>query len=237
MPVTDQRMTVLEIINEVRKKVKLNAVTTVNADSDSVIKLGYLNDVVSMVSDYGNWQESLRTITVTCQSSAYDYSLSSAAFTQLGVDVIQNVHSVFMEGYTSEMRLIELDQMRRLQRLPNYGYPTQWCVKGVDDDGNPILSVAPIPVSAQQGQILTVNIYEKQSFYTTADGATVVPYPGKLIVQGLLTSTILDESDGDPTTRYQMNKALFDNMLDETYNRYNGDSGSTVFFRPARGRR
>jgi len=237
MPVTDQRMSVLGIINEVRKKVKLNAVTTVDGDSDSVIKLGYLNDIVSMVSDYGNWQESLRTITVTAQSSVAAYSLSSAAFTQLGITVIQNVHSVFYEGYTSEMRLIELDQMRRLQRLPNYGFPTQWCVNGVDDDGNPIISVAPIPVSAQQGGIMTVNLYEKEPFYTTADGATVVPYPGKLIVQGLLTATILDESDGEPTQRYQMNQAIFDNMLNETYNRYNGDSGSTIFFRPARGRR
>jgi len=237
MPVTDQRMSVLGIINEVRKKVKLNTVTTVSGDSDSVIKLGYLNDIVSMVSDYGNWQESLRTITVTAQSSAADYSLSSAAFTQLGITVIQNVHSVFYEGYSSEMRMIELDQMRRLQRIPNYGNPSQWCVKGVDSDGNPILSVAPIPVSAQQGNIMTVNLYEKQPFYTTADGATIVPYPGKLIVQGLLAATILDESDGEPTQRYQMNQQLFTSMLDESYNRYNGDSGSTIFFRPARGRR
>lgn len=237
MPVTDQRMTVLGIINEVRKKVKLNAVTTVDGDSDSVIKLGYLNDIVSMIDDYGNWQESLRTITVTAQSSVADYSLSSAAFTQLGIEVVQNVHSVFFQGYSSEMRMIELDQMRRLQRLPNYGFPTQWCVKGVDTDGNPILTVSPVPVSAQQGNIMTVNLYEKQPFYTTADGATIIPYPGKLLVQGLLAATILDESDGEPTQRYQMNQSIFTNMLDETYNRYNGDSGSTIFFRPARGRR
>lgn len=237
MPVTDQRMTVLQIINEVRKKVKLSAVSTVDGDSDSVIKLAYLNDVVSEISDFGNWQEALRQITVTCESSVSDYSLSSAAYSQLGIRVIQNVREVVFQGYTSEMRKIEVEQMRRLQRLPNFGNPTQWAIKGVDSDGNPIVSVAPIPVSAQQDKVFTVNLYEKPAFFTTADGSSVVPYPAKLVIQGLLTATILDESDGDPTTRYQMNKTLFDNMLSETYNRYNGDTGATVFFRPARGRR
>lgn len=237
MAVTDQRMSVLEIINEVRVKSKLNPASSIETDSDSVLKLKYLNDVVSEVSDYGEWQESLRQITVTAESSVFNYSLSSAAFTQLGVRVVQNIHSIFFQSYSAEMSKIELDQMRRLQRIPNYGNPTQWAVKGVDTDGNPVFSVAPIPASNQDGQIFTVDIYAKPAFYTTADASTIVPFPGKLLVQGLLTKTILDESDGDPTPRYQMNQSVYDKMLDESYNRYNGDSGSTIYFRPARGRR
>jgi hypothetical protein len=237
MAVTDQRMTVLEIINEVRLKSKLNSVSTITQDSDSVIKLAYLNDTVSEISDYGNWQESLRQITVTAQSSVADYSISSAAFTQLGIRVIQNIHEVVFETYSSEMSKIELDQLRRLQRLSNYGNPTQWAVKGVDTDGNPIISVAPIPATNQDGKIFTINLYEKPAFYTTADATTVVPFPGDLITQGVLAKSILDESDGDPTPRYQMTQKVYEDALNQAYNRYNGDTGSTVYFRPGRGRR
>lgn len=237
MAVTDQRMSVLEIINEVRIKSKLNKASSIETDSESVLSLAYLNDVVSEVSDYGNWQESLRQITVTAESSVSDYSISSAAFTQLGIKVIQNIHEVVFQSYTAEMSKIELDQLRRLQRLPNYGNPTQWAVKGVDTDGNPIVSVAPIPASAQAGMLFTINLYAKPAFYTTADANTIVPFPGDLLVQGLLCKIILDESDGDPTPRYQMNQKIYEDNLDQSYNRYNGDTGSTIYFRPARGRR
>ena len=62
MSLSDQRMTALEIINEVRRKSKLNPVTTLDQDSDSLTKLSYLNDVVSEVSDYDDWQELLSNI-------------------------------------------------------------------------------------------------------------------------------------------------------------------------------
>lgn len=232
MSLSDQRMTALEIINEVRRKRKMNPVTSLDADSDALNNLAYLNDVVSELSDYDNWQELLRAVTVTAQSSVADYSIPVSAVT-----VVQNIHEVVFDDRPGEMRMVDIDTIRRLQRTRSFGIPTQWAVKGVDGNGNPYFSVSPIPVSAQSGLTFDVLVYEKPVFITTAQTSAVPPFPGKLVVQGLLVKTVLDESDGEPTARYQSVKQVYDDMLYESYNRYNGDSGSTVFFRPGRGRR
>ena len=232
MSISDQRMTALEIINEVRRKTKLGPVTSLGQDSDSLTKLAYLNDVVSEVSDYDNWQELLREVSVTAQSSVADYSIPTSAVT-----VVQNIHEVVFNNRPSEMRLVDIDTIRRLQRTRSFGEPNQWAVKGVDADGNPYFSVSPVPVTAQAGKLFDVLVYEKPTFIATAQASAVPPFPGKLIVQGLLAKTVLDESDGEPTSRYTAVKKVYDDMLYESYNRYNGDSGSTIFFRPSRGRR
>lgn len=232
MSLSDQRMTAIDIINEVRRKVKINPVTSLDQDKDSLTKLAYLNDVISEVSDYGNWQEALVSVTVTAHSSVAEYSIDVSAY-----PVIQNIHEVVFDNRPGEMRMVTLDTIRRLQRSGQWGRPTQWAVKGVDANGNPYISVCPIPVSAQEGLEFNVLVYSKPPFITTAQSTLVPPFPGKLLVQGLLTKTVLDESDGEPTARYQSVKKVYDDMLYESYNRYNGDSGSTVFFRPGRGRR
>lgn len=232
MAATDQRMSVLDIINEVRIKTKLDTVTTVAADSDSVTKLRYLNDVISEVSDYGNWQETLREFVVTAQSSVQDYSVPTSAVT-----IVQNIHEIVFSDDIGEMRKVDLDTIRRLGRLNSYGYPSQWGIVGTDSNSNPVIRVYPIPGTTQAGQTFKVLAYQKPSFVTTADGSTVPVFPGKLLVQGLLCATILDESDGEATQRYVNNREIFLNMLDQSYNRYNGDTGSTVYFRPSSGRR
>lgn len=232
MALSDQRMTALEIVNEVRRKSKLNPVTSFTQDSDALTKLAYLNDVISEINDYDDWQEQLRSVTVTAQSSVADYSIPVSAVT-----VVQNIHEVVWYNRPGEMAMVTLDTIRRLQRTRQFGDPTQWAIKGVDDNGNPYFSVSPIPVSAQAGHTFNVLVYEKPVFITTAQTSSIPPFPGKLVVQGLLVKTVLDESDGEPTSRYQAVKQVYDEMLYESYNRYNGDSGSTVFFRPGRGRR
>jgi hypothetical protein len=225
-------MTALEIINEVRRKRKMNPVTSLSQDSDALNNLAYLNDVVSEINDYSNWQEQLREITVTAQSSVYDYSIPVSAVT-----VVQNIHEVVFDGQSGEMRMTNADTMRRLIRTNSYGRPSQWAVNGVDSNGNPVIRVSPIPASAQADLLFSISLYEKPAFITTAQTSAIPPFPAKLVVQGLLCKIALDESDGEPTNRYQQIKKVYDDMLDESYNRYNGDSGSTIFFRPSRGRR
>lgn len=232
MAISDQRLTALEIINEVRRKRKLTPVSAMDDDSDALTSLTYLNDVVSEVSDYDNWQEQLREVVVTAVSSVADYSIPVSAVT-----VVQDIHEVVFDDESGEMRMVTLDDIRRLQRTASFGRPTQWAVKGVDGNGNPIISVTPIPVTESAGKLFDILLYEKPTFITTAESTRIPPFPGKLMVQGLFTKMVLDESDGEPTQRYLNVKSVYDDMLYESYNRYNGDSGSTVFFKPGRGRR
>lgn len=230
MGILDTRANALAIINEVRVKSKLNPATSFTFDSDSLTKLYYLNDVISEVADYGDWQELLQEVTVTVRSSVSNYSVP--------VSAVHHIHEIAYSGRPAAMRLVDLDTIRQLSRINTYGAPTQWGIVGVDVDGNPNIRVSPIPTTAYaSGYNFNMLIYTKPTFIATADVSVIPVFPSDLLVQGLLCKTVLDESDGEPTARYQALKKDYDDMLDETYNRFNGDSGSTVYMRPSRGRR
>lgn len=222
---TDFKVTVIGAINEVRKRSKLPPVTTLDQDSDSLTKLSYLNDVVSELSDQANWQELYREAIVSIQTSVRDYAVSGV--------VIQNIHEIAYSERTAALRLVKLDELRRLHRVNSVGQPNSWGVKGINGEGNPIISFDRWPSSNETGYFNIV-YYQKPAVYTTADASATVPFPGRVVVQGLLTKTILDESDGEPTQRYIANLELYSNMADESFNRFNGDTGSTVYFRPGR---
>lgn len=229
MAITDFKVTVLEAINEVRRKSKLGNVSSIDEDSDSLVKLSYINDVVAEISDYGDWQETLSTAIVSAVASVQAFAVSGV--------VVQNIHEVAYSTRTGELNKVNMDQMRRLQRTGGTGEPSQWAIIGINGEGNPVINVYPRPTSNQENDYYNILYYEKPAVYTTADASTTIPFPGRLVVQGLLVKTILDESDGEPTQRYLTNLEVYQNMLKESYNRYNGDSGSTIYFRPGRGRR
>lgn len=219
------RVTVIGAINEVRKKSKLPTVSTLDADSDSLTKLSYLNDVVSDLSDYGNWQEQYREAIVSVQSSVRDYAVSGVT--------VQNIEEVAYSQRTAALRFTRLDQMRQLQRNNLTGSPNQWSVKGTNGEGNPVITLDRWPTSNDTGY-LKIPYFIKPEAYTTADASAEIPFPGRVVVQGLLTKTILDESDGEPTNRYAANLQTYEKMKDESYNRYNGDTGGSVYFRPGK---
>jgi hypothetical protein len=226
MALTDSRISVLGAINEVRRRAKLSPATTVDQDSESLTALSYLNDVVAELSDYGNWQETYSEANLTIATSVREYAVSGV--------VVQNIHEVSIEDRTAALRFVKLDDIRRYHRLNQVGEPNFWSVKGTNGEGNPVITFDRWPGSNENGKNVNIGYYQKPSVYTTADGSTVIPFPSRVIVQGLLTKMILDESDGEPTSRYQSNLDIYENMAQESYNRYNGDSGSTVFFKPGR---
>lgn len=226
MPVSDFKVTVIGAINEVRKKSKLSTVTTLDQDSDSIVKLHYLNDVVSEISDYGNWQEMYNEAIVTVAASVRQYAVSGI--------VVQNINEVAISTRTSPLRKVGIEEIRHLQRVNNLGEPYHWALKGINGEGNPIITVDRWPTTADTSAYFNIGYYQKPSVYTTADASATVPFPGRLVVQGLLTKTILDESDGEPTARYIANLQIYEEMKNESFNRYNGDSGTNTYFKPGR---
>ncbi len=222
---TVDRVTVIGAINEVREKSKIPAASTLDEDSDSIVKLHYLNDVISELSDYADWQELYAEAIVSLQTSVRDYAVSGVS--------VQSIEEVAISTRQSPLRKLELLDMRLLQRVNNIGEPYHWTLKGVTSEGNPIISVDRWPTSNESGYF-NIAYYQRPVAYTTADASAVCVFPGRIIVQGLLLRTILDESDGEQTQRYVANLDLYQKMLAEAYNRYNGDSGGDVYFKPGR---
>lgn len=225
MAETDFKVTVIGAINEVRKKSKLPAVSTIDQDSDSVLKLHYLNDIIADLSDYSNWQELYREAIVSVATSVRDYAVSGV--------VVQNIHEVAISTRKSSLRRIGIDEMRLLHRVGNLGTPYHWCIKGVTSEGNPIITVDRWPQDTDTGYF-NIGYYLKPNVYTTADASATVPFPGRVVVQGLLTKTILDESDGEATQRYATNLEAYENMKSESYNRFNGDTAGPTYFKPGK---
>lgn len=229
MALSDFKVTVLQAVNEVRKKQKLSTVASLEQDSDSLTKLDYLNDVISDLSDYGNWQEMYREFVVSVQTSVRDYAVSGV--------VIQNINEIALSTRTGELVKRDLEDIRRLQRNDSTGEPTQWAIKGINGEGNPVITFDRWPTAADSSKFFRIATYIKPDVYTTADANETIPFPGRVVVQGLLTMAILDESDGEPTNRYAVNVEMYENMKKESYNRFNGDTGASVYFVPGRGRR
>lgn len=225
MAETDFKVTVLGAINEVRRKVKLPAVATIDADSDSLLKLHYLNDVVSDLADFGDWQEMYNEVIVSVQTSVRDYAVSGV--------VVQSIAEVALSTRGAALSPVDIEEIRLAQRNNNTGTPNRWALKGVNGEGNPIIAFDRWPTASDTGYF-NIGYYKKPAVYTTADASATVIFPGRVVVQGLLAKTILDESDGEPTTRFQANQAIYEDMKQQSFNRFNGDTGGDVSFCPGK---
>lgn len=232
----DTRMQVLPIINEVRQKLGVPTVSSITADAQTQALLAYLNDVLDITSDYSGWKEMQTSITVTASSSVYNYLVNPVSA------AVKNIEEVAFQGQTSPLRLATDEEMRRWRRSSGggTGTPRYWIISGVDGNsaaasGNPYIEVWPQPGSYENNKTFDLLIYKKPSRLTAADVSAYVPFPARMIVNGLLAYALLDESRGtqnmDFVTQF---KVVYTPMMEETYNRLNGDCGTETQFVPQR---
>jgi hypothetical protein len=228
MGLGDIRYTVLQTVNEVFRKLGLSTVTSVSDTKLSIQMVDFINDVCNELSDFGNWQEMLVSSNVSCLSSVTDYTIATSGN-------VKNIGDIYFSQRTGPMRHVTVADMRILTRTTAVGIPTQYSIFGVDAlTGNPIIRVRPKPVSAQATGVFSVLWYQRPPLYTTSDDAVVIPFPARVVVLGVLAKAVLNESEGAITDRYT--KTYQDYLLarKEALNRFNGDSGWSVSFRPAR---
>lgn len=227
----DTRMTVLEIINEVKQKlgVPIGGSLTENAQTQAL--LAYLNDVIDITSDYSDWQEQRASVTVTASSSVFSYLINPTSA------AVKNIHEIAFYNSPSPLRLSTIDDMRRWRRSAGggTGEPRFWVLNGTDNvtTGNPYIEVYPQPGTTENNRTFDILYYKKPIKLTTSDASVVISFPGRLMASGLLAYALLDESRGtnniDFITQF---KAIYNPMLEEAYNRLNGDSGNSTQFVP-----
>lgn len=231
MGIGDIRYTVLEVVNEVQRKLGLNSTASLSTNKLSIQMVDFINDVCDEISDFGNWQETLVSSNVTAVSGQRDYSINTSAN-------IKNLGDIFFTQKTGPMRNITTHDMRILTRVTIVGQPTQFSVFGTDANGNPLIRVNPIPSQAEDGGLFSIVYYIRCPLYDLSSANEVIPFPGSLVVQGTLAKAILNESEGAPNDRYT---AVYKQYLQNTkdaLNRFNGDTGYQIDFSPSmRGRR
>lgn len=233
MGLGDVRFTCLQICNEVQRKLGLGTTAALGGNKLSIQIVDFINDTCDEISDFGDWQEALVTANVTAVSGQVDYSVNTSAN-------LKNIGDIFFSQRRGPLSSVTVDEMRILTRTTITGTPSQFCVFGTDSNGNPMIRVRPTPAQTEDGELFSVLYYVRAPLYTTSDNNTVVPFPARVVVKGVLAKCILNESDGSPTPKYQSLQAEYLSSRKEALNRFNGDTGFTTSFVPSsfnRGRR
>ncbi len=226
MGLGDIRYTVLQVINEVQRKLGLSATSTVGTNSQSILLLDLVNDVCSDLSDFGNWQETVVSSNVTAVSGQSDYGIQTSAN-------VKNIGDIFFSTRTGPLRFVTLQDMRIMTRVTSVGTPTQFTVFGTDANGNPNIRVRPTPNANVDGELFSIVYYIRTPVYTTSDGSSVIPFPGSIVVDGVLAAALLNESGGAPTDHYQRTQQNYLEGRKEALNRFNGDTGWDINFTPS----
>lgn len=226
MGIGDIRYTVLEVVNEVQRKLGLDTTASLSTNKLSKQMVDFVNDVCDEISDFGNWQEVLTSANVTAVSGQRDYSVNTSAN-------IKNIGDIFFSQRVGPMRNITQHDMRILTRVTITGQPTQFTVFGTDTNGNPVIRVRPTPAQAEDGNVFSIIYYVRCPLYDLTSGNTVIPFPGSLVVQGTLAKAILNESEGAPTDRYTKVYQDYLKNTKDALNRFNGDTGYQIDFAPS----
>lgn len=226
MGLGDIRYTVLQVVNEVQRKLGLTQTSSIGANKLSIQLVDFINDICDELSDFGNWQEVLVSTNVTAVSGQSDYSIQTSAN-------IKNIGDIFFSTRTGPLRNVTVGDMRIMTRTTCVGTPTQYTVFGTDVNGNPNIRVRPTPSTNEDGESFSCLYYVRAPNYSLSDGALVVPYPAAVVVQGVLAKQILNESGGAPTNRYTLTYQSYLESRKEALNRFNGDNGWNVSMVPS----
>jgi hypothetical protein len=226
MGVGDVRYTVLQTVNEVFRKLGLASVSNTAANKLSIQTVDFINDICNEMADAGDWQDMLVSANITAVSGQQDYSINTSAN-------IHNIADLYFDQRKGPLRNVTVDDMRVLTRVTITGTPTQYCIFGTDANANPKIRVRPRPAASENGGIFSVLYFIRTPLYTTADDATVIPYPSRVVVLGVLAKVILNESGGAPDNKYQQVYQDYLSARKEGMNRFQGDTGWDISFVPS----
>ena len=231
MGIGDIRYTVLQIVNEMFRKLNLSSVTSTGANKLSIQCVDHINDVCNDLADFGEWQEMLVSANITAVSGKRDYSIATSGN-------LENINDMFFSTRRGPMRNVSIADMRILTRSTIVGTPTQYTIFGTDSNGNPVIRVRPTPASNEDGQLFSILYHVRTPLYlATADDNTIVPFPARVMVLGTLARVYLNESQGAPTEQYNTTNSEYQNAKKEAYNRFVGDTGWFTSFVPSLNRR
>lgn len=223
------RMSALDIVNEVRRRVGVNTVTSFTEDKFARVLLQLLNEAIAEVNDFGDWQETYQEITVTASTSVFSYSVRAS-----GGKEVHHILDVAFNNNVGNLLNRSIEEIRRLRRGGGVGTPRQFTVMGTDVSGNPVMSVHPQPGTAQNNQTFNIALYFKEPLLTEASVSAVPVFPGNLLVMSLYAKALLEENGGEPTRQYQVAFTEYQRFLREASNRFTTDTGTGFRIIPGR---
>lgn len=233
MALGDTKLTILQVVNEVQRKLKVRATSTTTDTAQARVFVDYLNDVIEEISDRGDWVQLRSSVDLSAVTDQAVYEIPISGSTES----IHHLHEVRVSGRTPPLDWFnDVSEFRQMTSLASRGKPVRAAVVAEDSRGNPTIGLWPTPGANEDGLRTTVHFYLKPRRYVAgADDAETLALPGRILVQGLLAKALLDESGGAETPHYLAAFKLYQNMVDQSLNRFNADTGNTLRFVPGRG--
>lgn len=231
MAAEDTKLTVLQVINKVQERLGVNPTPTLIGNKQSKILLQLLNETLDEVSDFGDWQEMYTEVTAQATSGQAVYTLGSAGVTY----PIKSIYEIAYDTRPQSLYNVEIEEINQLARASQtFGEPRQFAVKGVDIYKNPSVQVHPRPGGQQNGRPLVIALFRKPRNYAYNSLDEEIEFNGNLIVLGVLYKALIHENGGQNTDQSKQIRELFIHTLQETLNRFNGDTGTFVQLSPQR---
>ena len=227
--IKEQRMTVIQVINEVRQLVGLNTITSLTTDKQARVALRLLNAVTRELGNMGDWKEMLVSANVTAVVSVREYSIGYK-------HPIHHIHEISISGRSQALDPIDLSRYLRYARAGGVGTPAFFTHKEVDQWGNARFAVHPQPSSAEDGNFFGVVFYRKPRLYLTCDADVEIEFPADLVIDGLYAKFLEEEAGGVATRESMGSWQTFNTQGQEELNRFNADAGkgSNTQLRPRR---
>ena len=226
-------LTVLEIINEVnlRMKVRTVSVTTANTYTKTLVSL--LNDIIEDLCDFGEWNELQASAAFAMISGQGSYSMAVTA-NVTAKRFVHSVQEVRVSGRIPPLEPIaDKNEGRMNSRTNSMGTPSRYWLDGTDPLGNPIVWVFPRPGSTQGGNNGYVKFQVLPPKYVPGtDDAVVAPFPGRVLVAGLVAAAVLDESGGAETQQYKTAQTRYMTLRNGALGRQTAKTGEFLNISP-----
>lgn len=228
-------MTVLQVVNDVCARMNVRTVTSTAQNSFTVNLVSLLNDIIDDLIDFGTWNELRASAQFTMVSGVARYSIATTALTTANW-FIHSISEVRVSGRVPPLEPIaDVNEGRMLLRTNSRGVPSRYFIEGQDGLGNPQVNVFPVPGAQAAGNTGYVQFQVQPPRYEAGvDDAVVLPFPGRVLVAGLLASAILDESGGAETRQYMSQMQRYLTLRNSAIGRQTTKTGEYVQFQVGR---
>lgn len=159
--------TYLELVNDVLVRLREPEVSTVNENTLSRLVGKFINDARRQVEDSYRWNALSNTLTATTSNTVFNYALPDSGARFKVIDVYNNTSKQFLTAAsTSQMNQWLLGENRQS------GSPMYFNFNGVDENGDTLVDLYPIPDGAYQ---IFFNIIDTQENFVNDSDKMLVP--------------------------------------------------------------
>lgn len=137
-------MTYLQMVNNILKRLRENEVATVNSNSYSKLIGVLINDAKKEVEDSWDWSALRTTITATTSPATFSYVLSNSGNNVKVLEVLNDTQDIYLTYRDASWMTRQF-----LLTTPEEGSPIHYSFNGVDNDGDTVVDVYPIPDSVE----------------------------------------------------------------------------------------